>query len=292
MRPNGWSLNGWEGLDDGREVPTPHLSPWRRWLFSGEQGRGSSVSAGVGLAKEIITSHPRRPIGMVGLLILPDGDESAHDRPRPFGRGSPGEHRWQIPLATTAATITSTLRSARTSAREGRCARELMMEKTFFPRRRAVRAAGVSERDASSGGCFTRSCDACPCGSPHRRAAGTYPSLTRALRGPRRKTAQALARGRFPAHEDGDVEPHPDARVEYPPSHPHHCGCMSPFPWCLTLSYRLFRIESCYTSSTMKHDQEGGPSDARGPAHLEAQPDARFHCGPDRPRAGAALEYP
>jgi hypothetical protein len=32
-----------------------------------------------------------------------------------------------------------------------------------------------------------------------------------------------------------------------------------PFPGVLTLSYRLFRIESCYTSSTMKHDQEGGP---------------------------------
>jgi hypothetical protein len=38
---------------------------------SDERGRGGSVSAGVGLAKESITSHPRRPIGMVELLIIP-----------------------------------------------------------------------------------------------------------------------------------------------------------------------------------------------------------------------------
>jgi hypothetical protein len=43
--------------------------------------------------------------------------------------------------------------------------------------------------------------------------------------------ALGLAQGRFPADAGGDVEPHRDARMEYPPSHPHHCGCMSPVPW-------------------------------------------------------------
>ena len=47
--------------------------------------------------------------------------------------------------------------------------------------------------------------------------AGTHPSLTRALSGRRRKAAQALAQGRSSAYEDGDVEPHPDARVRYLP---------------------------------------------------------------------------
>jgi hypothetical protein len=43
--------------------------------------------------------------------------------------------------------------------------------------------------------------------------AGTSPSLTRALPGPRRKTAQTLAQGRSFAHADGDVEPRLDSCV-------------------------------------------------------------------------------
>lgn len=68
MRPNSGSLNGWEGLDDGREVPKPHPAPWCRWLCSGEQGRGGSIKAGGWLAKDIIASHPSRPTGLAGLL--------------------------------------------------------------------------------------------------------------------------------------------------------------------------------------------------------------------------------
>jgi hypothetical protein len=84
----------------------------------------------------------------------------------------------------------------------------------FSPHRRAARAAGVSERDVTSGGCFT---------IVVRRVsvwlvltagvAGTSPALTRALSGHRRKTVQTLAQGRSPADEDRDVEPHPDAHV-------------------------------------------------------------------------------
>jgi hypothetical protein len=71
MRPNSGSLNGWEGLEDDREVPKSQPAHWRGWLVSGEQGSGGSVKADVELAKDIIASHPRKPMGLVGFLTSP-----------------------------------------------------------------------------------------------------------------------------------------------------------------------------------------------------------------------------
>ena len=46
--------------------------------------------------------------------------------------GRHGGHRWRAAAATRAAPVASMPWSARTSAREGRCARELMMKKLWL----------------------------------------------------------------------------------------------------------------------------------------------------------------
>jgi hypothetical protein len=136
---------------------------------------------------------------------------SAHG---PFGFGWHGDHRWQTLLATTAAPIMYTPWSARTSALDERCGEVDGSEKTFFPspaRGRGCRSPGdrcqLRRMFHDSRAALVR------VARPHRRGTGTYPSLTRALSGHRRKTAQTLARDRSSADEDGDVEPHPDAHV-------------------------------------------------------------------------------
>jgi hypothetical protein len=214
MGPNGWSLNSCEALDDGREVRTSYPSPWRRWLCSDEHGRGSRVSAGVGLAKEITASHPRRSMGPVGLLTSPRATKALMTVLERSSRS--GDARW-IDRANTRHHATLT------DGKDGQVSSRGVLpkgvddrKKLFSLHQRSARAAEVQERGINAGGCrmlLVRRVSKWR--ALTTMVAGASPLLTRALSGHRPKAVQTLAQGCSPPTRFGDVEPHPDARVGY-----------------------------------------------------------------------------
>jgi hypothetical protein len=86
MKPNVGSLNGWDGLDDGREVPKPHLSTQARmvvqWRTKAWQQRRGRRWVGEGYYR----LPSSQADGAQQAPNLPAGDESAHDHPEAFAQ--------------------------------------------------------------------------------------------------------------------------------------------------------------------------------------------------------------
>lgn len=103
---------------------------------------------------------------------------------------------------------------------------------------------------------------------------GTHPSLTRVLVGYRRKMAQALVRGRFPAHADGYVEPHSDAHVSYLE---HRLSAQRYLKWADSVSVQI--IVGWYHWTAAGRIFDGArevPADSQGPLSAD------YHHRPQR----------
>jgi hypothetical protein len=207
MRLNGWSLNSCEGLEDGQQVPTPHLSPWRRGLRRDEHGRGGSVSAGVRVAKDIIASQPSRPMGLMRLLHSPLATKSLITVSGRLPRSDVSTERVRVPAPR------QLMVRRRGCRREGCRPRALMMGKNFFPSStlgQGCRSPGerYQRRRMSNGTRATRVRVACP----HHQGGWHIPLTDPSLVRPRPQGGSVIGPRSIPAHGDGDVEPYLGAR--------------------------------------------------------------------------------